>query len=693
MSPEAIVHLFEMATRNHQKGHLKEAETTYRTVLQFQPDHAFCLQQFAMLLAQLGRHKEAVPFMERSVRIRGDIPAFWNNLGEIYRQVNRLVESMQAFHKALRLQHLFPEAHYNLANVLKLVGRHGEAVTHYQESVRLKPDYDRAWYNLGNTLREEGRIVPAISAYREAIRLKPDWADAHLNFANALYDQRDLENAAAEYRRAAELKPEDADLDDSLGNCLVAAGKTEEAKTIYRKAATRRPGKWLRELRCDLLAPPVAPNAAFIDEYRQSIPSILERYVERGSIELADLHSSGAEPPMLLAYHGRDDRLIKEQFSRFFRQRLPQFDPPERNKGKPSVGVVVTHGHEGVFARCLGELIAKLDRNRLDVKLITSRSGANVLRFMQPNADFEYVLLPDRVDQAHELLREIGFDVLLYWEIGTDSMNYFLPLFQPARVQATSWGWPVTSGHRVVSDFLSWSDLEPPDADAHYVERLVRFSRLPSYYIRPPLPHAPRSKDAFGFSNHQHVYLCQQNVRKYHHEFDGILAEILRTDPVGAIGIIADEQPAITELLMQRLRESMPDVSDRLRVIPRLERAEYLELVAASDVILDTPHYGGGANTVLDAVAAGTPIVTWPGLFHRGRWAAALNQMIGVAELNATTMEDYPHIAVQITTDNDRQRSLKKRIINGGHELFESIATVHEWEEWLIGAAARARAD
>jgi protein O-GlcNAc transferase len=688
MNPQAVAEMFRQGTLHHQAGRLKQAEGLYRSVLQFDKTQAFCMQQLGLLLAQLERPKEGVLFLEKSCQLRTDIPAFWNNLGELYRQVDRLVESAQAFHKSLHLSPFFPEAHYNLANTLKQLGRHGEAITHYHEAVRLKSNYDRAWYNLGNTLREEGRVITAVEAYRKALALKPDWADAHLNLANALFDMRDLGAAADSYRKAATLRPDDADLDDSMGNCLIAAGKVAEATEAYRRAGSRRPERWLRSLRCDLLAPPVAPDGAFIAEYRRCIPEVLNRYADRGPIDPAELHTSGAEPPMLLAYQGGDDRPIKEQFSRFFRERLPTLDPPAQRDGKPSLGVVVTHGHEGVFARCLGPLIARLDRTQLDVKLIVSRSGINVLKLMLPETGFDFVMLPDRIDEANQRLREIGFDVLLYWEIGTDSMNYFLPLFRPARVQLNCWGWPVTSGHTAVNHYLSWEQLEPPNAQDHYTESLTRLKRLPTYYMRPPVSATHRSKEAFGFATTDRLYLCQQNVRKYHPDFDGVLAGILRGDPHGIFGIIADEQPTITELLMTRLRVAMPDVANRLRVIGRLEREAYLELVAAADVVLDTPHYGGGANTVLDAVAAGTPVVTWPSPFHRGRWAAAVNRLLGLDELNAPTLADYAPMAVAVARDAQRRRTISDRIQSTGRDLFEYAAVVQEWQEWLLTVAS-----
>jgi tetratricopeptide (TPR) repeat protein len=356
-------------------------------------------------------------------------PAFWNNLGETYRQADRLVEAHQALHKALQLTRKMPEVFYNLGNTLKQLGRHEEAVGAYEAALRLKPDYDRAWYNLGNALREIGRLASAVAAYLKALDLKSEWADAHLNLANAHFDQRELSGAVAEYQRAIQLKPEDPSLEDSLGNALVAQGQIESAAAAYRRANARRPGNWLRQMRCDLLAPPVAPDLAFIDAYRARVTAALDRYADRGQAALPDLHTSGAEPPMLLAYHGRDDRLLMQRFAEFFANRLPTVDPPKRREGKPRIGWVVTHGHEGVFVRCLGELVARLNSDVLESRILCSRSGANVLTHLRQGVAYDYLILPERVDQAAELIRKEEFDLLYYWEIGTDSVNYFLPFF------------------------------------------------------------------------------------------------------------------------------------------------------------------------------------------------------------------------------------------------------------------------
>jgi predicted O-linked N-acetylglucosamine transferase (SPINDLY family) len=612
------------------------------------------------------------------------------NLGEALRQAGDPATAEVWLRRAVALAPFLPEAHYNLGNALKALGRHPEAITCYEDAVRLRPNYARAWYNLGNTLREEGRAAAAAVAYRRAVSLSPDWGDAHLNLANALYDLRELNAAAEHYLRAQTLTPDDPAVADSLGNVYHAQGRTADAAACYRAALVRRPGDWLRELRLAAMAPVIADSNAGIDAFRSALAAKLDDLIGRHpAIDLAVLHCCGAEPPTVLAYHGRDDRPLKEKYAALFASALPACELPRRSSGSPRVGVVVTHGHEGVFVRCLGELITRLDRRQLQVSFVCPRASANILRHLLPDANLEYVLIPQRLDEAATGLRAAEFDLLHYWEVGTDSTNYFLPFFRPARAQVAGWGWPVTSGIPAVDWFVSAAELEPLDADAHYTETLARLPSLPTYYIRPGVPNQPADRGRFGVPHGHRLYLCQQNLRKFHPEFDPILAGILRTDPAGHLVVIADEQPLITKMLITRLRQTMPEVIDRVHVAARMERPDYLALVKAADVVLDTLHYGGGANTVYDAAACGTPTVTLPGALHRGRWAAAVNRRLGVPELIVSSADEYVQTAVRSARDTDLRDHLRQRISAASDSLFEDQRAVTELQQFLLDATAR----
>jgi predicted O-linked N-acetylglucosamine transferase (SPINDLY family) len=125
--------------------------------------------------------------------------------------------------------------------------------------------------------------------------------------------------------------------------------------------------------------------------------------------------------------------------------------------------------------------------------------------------------------------------------------------------------------------------------------------------------------------------------------------------------------------------------------MPWMAAEDYLALVAVSDVVLDTPHYGGGANTVYDTVAVGTPLVTLPGELHRSRWGAAVNRRLELPELVAGSPQEFVAQAVRIASDRDYRRSLQQQILRAGAELFEDTAVIDEHNAYFAEAIGATR--
>ena len=92
-------------------------------------------------------------------------------------------------------------------------------------------------------------------------------------------------------------------------------------------------------------------------------------------------------------------------------------------------------------------------------------------------------------------------------------------------------------------------------------------------------------------------------------------------------------------MLIGRLTRAAPDVAPRIVLLPALNRTDFVALLAASDVMLDPLHYSGG-NTSLEAFSVGTPIVTWPGAFMRGRHTHGFYRLMGLDDCVARDAAD-----------------------------------------------------
>jgi len=687
-----ILKSFSTAVSLFGSGQFDEAIAECRAILTEQPSHADAWQMIGLALAQTDRKDLAVEPMERSYQLNPRSPALCSNLGELYRQVERLSDAERLLNQALRLQPRFPEAAMNLGNVLRDQGRYHDAITAFEQAVAWRPNYANAHINLANLLWKEGRVKSAIEHYQASIRLGSPRSDVLLSLGGAYADLGDQSNAMNYYLAANRISPDDNDVDAAIGHAWLVQGQVDQAGTCFKRIAAREPQNLLKQLRADSLCKIIETDNRSIDDTRARLNGILDRIdSDFDRLDVDDLHTSGCEPPMALAYQGRDDRTIKERYAALFSRRIQPVDLAPRS-GRAKLGVVVTNGHEGVYAECLGRLVARLaNRGVLDITVICSRAGANIIPYLLGNSAVNYLPLRDSVAASATLIADARFDLLHYWEVGTDSMNYFLPFFRAAPVQSACWGWPVTTGQKQIEYFVSSRWLEPPNAASHYTERIVPLRTLPTWYARPPVPDEFRSRASFGLSVQGAVYLCTQNLRKYHPDFDGMLAEILRHDPTGTIYVIEDAQQSVSRLLKERFERNYPDVSSRWKLVPRLARAEYLQLVSIVDVVLDTIHYGGGANSIYDAFACGTPIVTLPGAFHRGRYGQGVCQKLNLPELIAGSRADYVTLAVRIAGNLDLRRQLTAKIRERSDELFEDDSAVVQHEEFFLQAIEAAR--
>jgi predicted O-linked N-acetylglucosamine transferase (SPINDLY family) len=685
---------YQAATRAFSIADWSQAEALCRDALRADPTHVGALALLGIVLSQTDRLQEAAETARQAVDLQPGNAVLWTNLGGIHTKLGRSAKAIECHLRAIALHTGFPEAHYNLSLAYRALSQLDNAIAAVQRAIQLRPDYANAYYTLGELLHDAGRLAESATAYQAAIGISPDWPEAHY-YLGAVWLELDLPvQAAEEFQQVLRLNPQSSSAEHALGHALRLLGRIEEARAAYARAAEIDGRSGRRDpvtlLLGETLAELVPPHRAYIAEYREGVARAVRAFARSGGkLELSTVHTDGPVPNAMLAYYGGDVRPIMEQYAEAIAPHILR-SPLRPRQGKPKLGLVVTAFSEGVFARCWGGIAERLSRELFDVKLVCSQKGLKLLPGLLKIDRHEYVALPTALDQAARLLEEQNFDWLHYWEIGNDVTNYCLPFFRTAPGQSGCWGWPITSGNSLVDAYLSCEQIEPPDGASHYTEQLVPLKRFPTYYLRPSAPVMP-SRSAFGLDE-RHVYLCVQNLRKYHPDIDPLLADILRRDPEGELVIIGDELQTVTELLLERFRRTISDVVSRVRVLPRMKREPYLALVALADVMLDTLHYGGGANTVYDAVAMGTPIVTLPGKFHRSRWAAAVNRRLGLEQLIAGTPEDYVAKAVEVATNRDLRESLRKQILGAGAELFEDPAVVREHEEFFSRAIAATRA-
>ncbi len=156
--------------------------------------------------------------------------------------------------------------------------------------------------------------------------------------------------------------------------------------------------------------------------------------------------------------------------------------------------------------------------------------------------------------------------------------------------------------------------------------------------------------------------------------------------------MLVEATPAfLTEQLRQRFERTLAGTLPRVRFLSRMTKGEFLQLIASADVVLDTPHYGGGANTTYETLALGKPLVALAGEFHRGRYAAGVLARIGLDDFVTQTPDAYIRLAVALGGDAALRSGWAHKITRSAAGLFEDRGAVGELEDWMLTAIARSR--
>jgi protein O-GlcNAc transferase len=176
------------------------------------------------------------------------------------------------------------------------------------------------------------------------------------------------------------------------------------------------------------------------------------------------------------------------------------------------------------------------------------------------------------------------------------------------------------------------------------------------------------------------VYLCAQQLGKFHPDFDPMLAGILRRDEQGVLVVTGDRYGGIiADHLRRRFATAMPDVVERIIFLPLQPTGDYLKLVAAADVLLDPLHFAG-SNTSYDGFSLNQPIVTLPTGFERSRYTSGCYRKMGLSQCVANDPDDYVAIAVALGTDAAQRGEVVETIRRASDVLFDDLQAVREHE-------------
>ena len=221
-------------------GKSSAATEQFRIALRANPSLAAANLFNGLAELDLGRAKQAIPYLERAAQLDKARPEPELALGKAYVALRDFKSANYAYFRATKRDRNCAEAWYGVGitdrslaeEKLSQAARRGavhapetqalldDAYKALKRAAELDPQSARVHLILGESLRDSGKLVQAIPEYEAAIRLEPRTEAGYLGLATTYWKQGEWQNAMPLLRRALELSPRDAEAHAILADLL-----------------------------------------------------------------------------------------------------------------------------------------------------------------------------------------------------------------------------------------------------------------------------------------------------------------------------------------------------------------------------------------------------------------------------------------------------------------------------------------
>jgi signal transduction histidine kinase len=187
---------------------------------------------------------------------------------------------------------------------------------------------------------------------------------------------------------------------------------------------------------------------------------------------------------------------------------------------------------------------------------------------------------------------------------------------------------------------------------------------------------------------HQILLNLVSNAIKYNRKSGSVL---VAGDPNGVFVLLEGNDPDWGRRLRERWRRRHDLLLSRTIFLDSLGSDDFRAFAAAIDVGLDPIHFGGD-ETFYEAMLFGTPVITWPGEFMRGRVVAGAYRQMRIENPPVVArLGDYVPHALALGRDAERCRAIRADSMEAARRhLYDDRQAVRELETLLQAAVAAA---
>ncbi len=397
--------------------------------------------------------------------------------------------------------------------------------------------------------------------------------------------------------------------------------------------------------------------------------------------------------PFRLAYQVEDHLPVQRDWSRFVHAVAANATPSGEAlapTGPVRLALISAHLRGCTVHNYFAALYSAISERLPEVELILialGRTDAETERLAHKAA--HYLALPNdhrAVATATAFLREQRAAICLFPEVGMEPVVNLLAARRHAPVQISLWGHPASTALSTIDAFISIDAAEPPDAETHYTEPLIRLPGLGTRFNDQPIP----STSQHCRSDRPLTLVCAQSAFKWQPEFIAALGQLLARVPqarlLGFLGVESTTERALLDTLARAWTRYGVDPTRRVILHGRSDRPTFLSRLAECDVALDSFLFSGG-QTTFDSLSVGLAPITLPGARMRGRQTAAALSLLGMEDAIATSSEDWIKRVAARCADPALRQFDRERIHARLPHVLNDAAPIDAFVRWIDAIA------
>jgi predicted O-linked N-acetylglucosamine transferase (SPINDLY family) len=643
----------QRAHEHAKSGRPVEAEAAYEQMLERLPGHPAVLQGLGLLKHSQGKHEQALQMLRDAVSHAPRAAELRCNLAAVLGLLGRHSDAAVELRQALRSQPDHAEAWSNLGVALEKMQEFDEAISAYRRALELKPRYANTWKFLGNAYRRAKRWSEAEAAYRLCIELGDASAEVHHCLGTALQSLKRSDEALVEFRAAVSLQPQYTRARISLGRLLNRFGRFVEAANVLHQGLALQPqnGQLHAHLAYTL------GELGELDEVLSCLRAQLAMNPDAADVRSAllyTLHYHAASTPELL--YREHVEWGKRYVDRLADARRPHGNQPNLDR-RLKIGYVSPDFREHTVPRFIAPVIKNHDHDRFEVYCYSNsdRDDRTKAR-LRGWADHWREIRKLSDEDADRLIREDGIDILV--DLRGHAADNRLLLFarKPAPVQAVMIGYFDTTGLPTIDYRLTDEQQDPTgESERYHVEALSRLPQTSWCYGADE--EAPAVVDPPALTNGYVTFGSLNKIIKVTPECVRVWAAVLETEVRSRLMLVAPGRDSRQFVHDRLVRFGLPP--DRIVLLDKAPtRQAYLDRFGQIDVSLDTYPFSG-ITTTCDGLWMGVPTVTLTGTTSVSRAGRSILSAIGLAELVASTPDQYVQAAASLARDLPRLKAVR----------------------------------